>query len=156
MKDFIKNNKSIILICGFILFVAGIGGLFVNLGMSWYNSTLKPTEWIPNFVIPIVWTFVYVLFAIIFSILNKSNILSNNVIILGILNGFFNILWCLTFFAFNQLLLGVIIIIINLFLGIMLLYILSKNQQWFIKLLWIYPIWLAVATFLNVALWILN
>ena len=54
MKDFFKNNKYIIILCLSIFFVAGIGSIFVNLGMEWFNTLLKPNEWIPNFVIPIM------------------------------------------------------------------------------------------------------
>ena len=62
MKEFIKNNLSIILTWAFILVVAVLGSIFVNLGMEWFNELFKPKEWIPNFVIPIVWTIIYVLF----------------------------------------------------------------------------------------------
>ena len=156
MKDFFKNNKYIIILCISILFVAGIGSIFVNLGMDWFNTLLKPSEWIPNFVIPIMWTIIYVLFAIMLSIFIKNKTISNNVIILSIINGILNILWCLIFFALNQLLFGNIIIIINAFFGTLLVNEIVKNNKWYYFLSVIYPIWLYLATSLNTALWILN
>lgn len=156
MKDFFKNNKYIIILCISILFVAGIGSIFVNLGMDWFNTLLKPSEWVPNFVIPIMWTIIYILFAIFLSISIKNKSLSTNVVILSIINGVLNIFWCLVFFALNQLLFGNIIIIINAFFGTLLVNEIVKNNKWYYFLSVIYPIWLYLATSLNTALWILN
>ena len=156
MKNFFINNKNIIILCLLILLVAGIGGIFVRLGMEWFNTLLKPNEWIPNFVIPIMWTIIYILFAIFLSISIKNKSLSTNVVILSVINGVLNILWCLVFFALNQLLLGNIIIIINAFFGTLLVNEMIKNNKWYFYLSAIYPIWLYLATSLNTALWILN
>ena len=58
-----------------IAFVAGIGTLFVSLGMDWFNALVKPTQWIPNWVIPVVWTIVYLSFMVILLIWqNKQKI----------------------------------------------------------------------------------
>ena len=124
--------------------------------MEWFNTLLKPNEWIPNFVIPIMWTIIYILFAIFLSISIKNKSLSSNVVILSVINGVLNILWCLVFFALNQLLLGNITIIINAFFGTLLVNEIVKNNKWYYFLSVIYPIWLYLATSLNTALWILN
>lgn len=156
MKDFFKNNKYLIILCISILFVAGMGSIFVNLGMDWFNTLLKPSKWVPNFVIPIMWTIIYILFAILLSISIKNKSLSTNVVILSIINGVLNIFWCLVFFALNQLFLGNIIIIINAFFGTLLVNEIVKNNKWYYFLSVIYPMWLYLATSLNTALWILN
>lgn len=156
MKDFFKNNKYIIILCISILFVVGMGSIFVNLGMDWFNTLPKLSEWVPNFVIPIMWTIIYILFAILLSISIKTKSLSTNVVILSIINGVLNIFWCLVFFALNQLLFGNIIIIINAFFGTLLVNEIVKNNKWYYFLSVIYPIWLYLATSLNTALWILN
>lgn len=156
MKQFFKNNYKVIVICVSIILVAVLGSIFVNLGMTWYNSLITPKQWIPNFVIPIVWTVVYILFAIILSLLSKQNLLSKLNIYLCIINGILNVLWCLTFFTLNQLLLGNIVIILNAFLGTVLLVSLNKIDKSYVKFLWLYVIWLFVATSFNFALWILN
>ncbi len=156
MKQFFKDNYKIIIICLAILVVAGVGSIFVNLGMDWYAGLAKPREWIPNFVIPLVWSVIYVLFAIILSILSKQNLLTKKTIYLCVFNGIFNVLWCLVFFTLNQLFIGNIIIIINAFIGVLLLVSLNKIDKNYIALLWLYVIWLLVATSLNVAVWILN
>ena len=156
MKTFIKKNLDIIILIIFIAIVAGLDSLFVNLGMSWFNNLKTPKQWILNFVIPIVWTTIYLLFAIIMSILFKQNLVNKKTIWLGIINGILNNLWCLVFFTLQQLLLGAIIIIINAFFATALLIELAKIKKWYVNILWIYPIWIFIAPSLNIALWILN
>lgn len=60
----------------FIVAVAGLGSFFVNLGMEWYTKLNTPSQWIPSFVIPIVWTIVYISFAIIFAFLYIDNLIN--------------------------------------------------------------------------------
>ncbi len=156
MKKIFRENLSVIICIISILIVAGLGSLFVNLGMEWFSQLSRPTQWVPNIVIPIVWTIIYLLFAIVLSILYKNKIVDNTTTVLCISNGILNLLWCLTFFTFNLLLIGNLIIIINTFMATVLLINLTKQKLWFVNLLWLYPIWLYIATSLNLALWILN
>lgn len=62
------ENKTlkVISIFIFIAAVAGLGSLFVFLGSGWFNSLTTPVEWVPNIVIPIVWTVIYLAFAVVF------------------------------------------------------------------------------------------
>ena len=150
-----KQIKNYIIIIISIIIVAGLGSLFVNLGMNWYDTLLTPTEWVPNFVIPIVWTTIYILFAVILFIWIKNDQLSPKIITFLIINGVLNILWCLVFFTLNQLLLGNIIIVINAFFAFVLIYEISKSKKLFSYILSIYPIWICIAFTFNNALWIL-
>ena len=156
MKLTKKEKINILLTVAFLVLVAGLGSLFVNLGIEWYSKLNTPSQWIPSFVIPIVWTVVYISFAIIFAFLYIDNLINKKIEILGIINGILNILWCLVFFTLNQLLLGNIIIIVNAFFATYLLIELLKINKWYINFLLLYPIWIYVATTLNLALWILN
>lgn len=156
MLNFIKENLRLIITWVVIIVVAVLGSIFVNLGMDWFDSLTKPSEWVPNFVIPIIWTIIYLLFAIVFIFLYKKEVVNTKIIVLGILNAVFNVLWCLVFFTLNQLLLGEIVIIINVVLGALLVAELTKTQLWYTFLLWVYPIWLSIATLLNTAVCILN
>ena len=139
-----------------ILAVAGLGTLFVNLGMDWFNSLAKPAQWIPNVVIPIVWTVIYLTFAVILIIWQNQNKIPLMTKILLIVNGVLNVLWCLVFFTLNLTFLGNIVIILNLIAGFWLIIDIAKNKKLFSYILLIYPIWLSIATTLNTALWILN
>ena len=70
-------KKNIIITLVSILVVAGLGTLFTQLGMKWFDGLNKPTEWIPSFVIPIVWTVIYLLFVyVLIKWQNKISILS--------------------------------------------------------------------------------
>ena len=154
----IKNSKTlhIILSFVFIVIVAGLGSLFVNLGMEWFNALEKPTQWIPNIVIPIVWTLIYIAFAVINFFWIKNSSIPKTTWILMIVNGVLNILWCLIFFTLKQTCLGNIVIILNLIAGILLWISIYRTKKLYAYILSIYPIWLSIATTLNLATWILN
>ena len=148
--------KKIIISFVVIILVAGLGSLFVQLGMDWFNTLQKPTQWVPNFVIPIVWSVVYVTFAVINFIWIKNDDIPTSTIVLMLINAVLNVLWCLTFFTLKLLLVGNIVILINLTAGFALIVDIIKENKLFGYILSIYPIWLSIATTLNLALWILN
>ena len=106
-----------------ILIVAVLGSIFVNLGMEWFNTLTKPTQWIPNVIIPIVWTVIYLIFAIVISIWISKSRLPKSVTILLIINGIFNVLWCLVFFTLKLTFIGNIVIILNLIMAYLLVLI---------------------------------
>ena len=151
-----NKTKKIIISCVAILLVAALGSVFVNLGMDWFNGLNKPTQWVPNIVIPIVWTAVYLAFAVINFLWLKNGDIPKSTVILMIINGVLNVLWCLTFFTLKQLLIGDIVIILNLIAGFLLIADIYKTQKLYAYILSIYPVWLCIATTLNLALWILN
>lgn len=151
-----KKLKYQLLAVASVIIVAGLGSVFVNLGMDWFVGLIKPTQWIPNILIPIVWTVVYLLSAIILWVLIKNNNMSTYLFVLFVLNGVLNILWCLIFFTLHLTLLGNIVIIINLIFGWLLVIELFKYRNTLYNFLIIYPMWLSIATSLNLCLWILN
>ena len=138
------------------MLVALLGWVFTDMGMDWFNGLQRPSEWIPNIVIPIVWTVIYIACAIYLYFAIKNNRLDKETIILLIVNGILNVLWCLVFFTFNSLLFGLITIVINLIFAIILIITMHKKDMFFSYFLTIYPIWLSIATCLNLACWILN
>lgn len=151
-----NQTKKIIFSTAFIIIVAVLGSIFVNLGMEWFNTLNKPTQWIPNIIIPIVWTIVYTTFAIINYHWIKNNNIPKTTVVLMIINGVLNILWCLMFFTLKLTFMGNIFIILNLIFGIALILNILKEKRIYGLILSIYPIWLSIATSLNLALWILN
>lgn len=153
-----KKNQIIAIIISTIsiIAVAGLGTLFVNLGMDWFNSLNKPSQWIANIIIPIVWTVIYLSFAIINFLWIKKERISRKVWILMIINGALNVVWCLLFFTLKLTFIGNIAIILNLIAGILLWIAIYKEEKLYSYILTLYPIWLALATTLNTALWILN
>ena len=150
-----KNSKIAISIISVII-VAVLGSVFVNLGMDWFNDLDKPSQWISNIVIPIMWTIIYTISAVILYLWYKKGDVPKNVVVLFIINGVLNVLWCLTFFALNLTFIGNVVIVLNLIAGILLWTQVYKTEKVYSYFLSIYPIWLSLATTLNMALWILN
>ena len=148
--------KKIIVSCVVIILVAALGSIFVRIGINWFNALQKPSQWIPNIVIPIVWTVVYLTFGVINFIWLKDDDIPTSTIVLMLINAVLNVLWCLTFFTLKQLFLGNIVILLNLIAGFVLLVNIFEYKKLFAYILSIYPIWLSIATTLNLALWILN
>ncbi|MBP5651207.1 MAG: tryptophan-rich sensory protein [Clostridia bacterium] len=150
-----KFLKSLYIIIPIVI-VAVLGSVFVRLGMPWYENLTKPSEWVPNILIPIVWTIIYLAFGVVLIIWQNKEIISTRTIILLVLNGFSNVLWCLLFFTLKLTLVGNIAILINLIAGYLLLIDIYHNKKLYAYILSIYPIWLSIATTLNIAMWILN
>ena len=148
--------KKIIISCVVIILVAALGSIFVRIGINWFNALQKPTQWVPNIVIPIVWTVVYLTFGVINFIWLKDDDIPTSTIVLMLINAVLNVLWCLTFFTLKQLFLGNIVILLNLIAGFVLIVNIFEYKKLYAYILSIYPIWLSIATTLNLALWILN
>lgn len=151
-----KNLLYIIITITSIVVVAVLGSVFVNLGMDWFDSLEKPSQWIPNIVIPIVWTIIYITFAIVLSLWIKNIGIKKSTAILLIINGVLNVLWCLLFFTLKLTFLGNVFIVVNLIAGWALYVNMYRQNSKYILFTTIYPIWLSLATTLNLALWILN
>ena len=151
-----KNKWKSLYVILPIVAVAGLGTLFVNLGIDWFNALVKPSQWIPNWVIPVVWTIIYLAFLVILLIMQNRYKFSTLTKFLLIANGVLNVLWCLLFFTLNLTFLGDIVIIINLIAGFWLILDIAKYNKTFSYILAIYPVWLSIATTLNLAMWILN
>ncbi|MBQ3047389.1 MAG: tryptophan-rich sensory protein [Clostridia bacterium] len=155
-----KTNKqkiiSYVVIIASILLVAVLGSVFVNLGMDWFSSLETPSKFVPSFIIPIVWTVIYVIFAIVLcNWVSKENLLKRTLILL-IINGILNVLWCLLFFTFNQTLWGLIAILLLLISAWLLVVDIYMQKPIYSLITIIYPVWVSIATTLNLALWILN
>ena len=139
-----------------VVVVATLGWLLVDLGMDWFDGLRKPSEWVPNIVIPLMWTFIYSVSILYLIHLVRKEKDNKRVISLLVVNGVLNVLWCLIFFALNSLLGGVIVIVLNLIASILLLREICKTSELFSYILTVYPLWLSIATCLNLAAWILN
>lgn len=150
-----KVIPIIVYLAGIIL-VAVLGSVFVNIGMPWFDLLKKPLQWIPNIIIPIIWTIIYAIFAIIGYLWIKNKEIPKGIIVLLVLNGGLNVLWCLLFFALNLTFVGLIAIVVNLIAGTLLIANVYKENKAYGYAVMLYPVWLCVATCLNLAMWILN
>ena len=147
---------NLLLSFGVTAVVAGVGSIFVSNGMQWMMGLVKPSEWVPNILIPIVWSVIYVATATtIYLWISRGN-MPIHIVVLFIVNGVMNIVWCLLFFQLHLILVGLVAIIINLIVGIVLWIGVYRERRISAYILSIYPLWLCIATTLNLALWILN
>ena len=149
-----NKNKTlqIILIWISLIIVAVLGSIFVNLGMDWFNSLEKPSEWIPNIVIPIVWTIIYLIFYFtMIKFYDNSRIYNLYIIILII-----QTLWNMVFFGLGSFLLALLIIITLYIVSWLFVYYLSKENKKYLYIYLIYIIWLLIATYLNIGIYVLN
>ena len=151
-----QQNLKLLYVVLPIIAVAVLGSVFVNIGMDWFNALNKPLQWIPNVVIPIVWTIIYLAFAVVLVMWSNKESLPKTTKIALIINGVLNVLWCLVFFALKQTFGGNIVIVLNVVAGFWLLVEIFKSKKLYGYILSIYPIWLGIATTLNLAMWILN
>lgn len=153
-----KKQKivSYIVIIVSILIVAGLGSVFVNLGIDWFNTLNKPSQFVPNWLIPVVWSVIYAIFAIVLCLWVSKKSIPKNIVWQLVINGVFNILWCLTFFTLNLTFLGNVTIVLLLIMAYVLIISINKYEKTYSYFTAIYPIWVSIATTLNMALWILN
>lgn len=153
-----KKQKivSYIVIIVSILIVAGLGSVFVNLGIDWFNTLNKPSQFVPNWLIPVVWSVIYAIFAIVLCLWVSKKPIPKNIVLQLVINGVFNILWCLTFFTLNLTFLGNVTIVLLLIMAYVLIISINKYEKTYSYFTAIYPIWVSIATTLNMALWILN
>lgn len=139
-----------------VIAVAALGAMFTQFGMEWYDTLKKPSQWIPSFIIPIMWSVIYLSFIVVLYLWQKKKPLTTeNIVLLGI-NGFLNVLWCLVFFTCKSLIVGNVVIVVNALFAIRLLFEICKESSIYGLWLSVYPIWLCVATTLNIAVWVLN
>lgn len=139
-----------------IILVAGLGTLFTQLGMKWFDPLNLPSQWIPAFIFPIVWSVVYLSFGIILFLWQQNERLNTTTTLLLVINGVLNVLWCLVFFTLNLTFLGNVVIVINTIFAYVLTVNIFQQKKLYGLILSIYPIWLSLATTLNLAIWILN
>lgn len=138
-----------------VAITATLGGIFTNMGVDMLDVLNLPTEWIGGTVISIVWTIIYTALALYLILIIANNQLTTKTVILAIANSVANVAWCGVFFALGSLLGGLIIIIINAILAVLLV-LDATNKKPLYSYTAIYPLWVAVATCLNLAIWILN
>ena len=156
MSKIIKLVVSIV-ICQ----LAGvIGSVFtVSNIASWYLDLNKPLLNPPNWVFGPVWITLYFLMGIaLFIVWNKglSSRFNKNAFILFLVQLVFNALWSIVFFGLHQLLFSVFVIVILwllIFVNIVQFGQISKLAAY---LLIPYILWVSFASYLNIAIYILN
>lgn len=129
-----------------------VGSLFVYLGKVSYDNIVTPKFAPPSFIFPIVWTIIYLIFYFtMIKFYDNSRIYNLYIIILII-----QTLWNIVFFGLGSFLLALLIIIILYIVSWLFVYYLSKENKKYLYIYLIYIIWLLIATYLNIGIYILN
>lgn len=148
-----KNSTKCVITALAIAAVAGIGSIFTSLGQTWYAGLDKPSQWPPSFIFPVVWSTIYLLAFIVLCKSIGNGTATKSLLVWGIVNGILNVLWCLVFFTLKLTFTGIVVILLNTAASVVFVRQIEGKLQY---ALWIYPLWLMLATTLNVAVWILN
>ena len=121
-----------------------------------YNNLIKPTLSPPAIVFPIVWTIIYLLIGISYTLLKEKGKVPKETKQLYYTQLIFNYLWTFIFFVFELRLLSVLWIIILDVLVIVMTYQFYKQNKLSGILLIPYVLWLLFATYLNISIYFLN
>ena len=140
--------------------IAALGSYFTGLGMPWYETTLiKPELTPPAIAFPIAWTTIYIATTISALIAwNKTQNGKHDGVIasLFIINAILNAAWTLIFFTLHQPGLAFIEIIV-LEATVLLLILLTWDKSKIASILLLpYFVWLGLASYLNLMLFLLN
>lgn len=122
--------------------------------MDWYDSLNKPPLTPPDYVFPIVWSILYLLIAISFSLYASAGGLQDYIgLVLFGLQLLLNIAWSPVFFQARQL--GWSLVIILLMWGFILATLLRfyTTSPASAYLLVPYLVWVSLATYLNAYIW---
>ena len=136
--------------------VGVVGRLLTDTNSDWFLALNKPSEFVPSIVFTIMWSLIYLLFAAVIFLLLERREMDTLTLVTLLLTGVFQWLWSLVYFRLHSLLLGLVMLILLAALAIVLLSHLGKKNKLYLDLLAIYPMWLTLATFINLSLWAIN
>lgn len=135
--------------------IGGVIGLIISNSID-YNSLVKPTLSPPSILFPIIWTILYVLMGVSYGILKNANLDDTKIKSIYYLQLFVNALWSILFFTLKLRLFSFFWILLLDVLVIIMIYR-FYNKDKLAGLLQIpYIIWTLFATYLNLAIYLLN
>ena len=139
------------------LVIGLISGLLSIDGIREFNSLSKPLLSPPGFIFPIVWTILYILMGISsYLVYCEQDYQSSCCLKVYILNLFINFMWSLIFFGLKLRLFAFIWIIVLDIVIIYMIYCFYKVNKKAAYLQIPYLVWCLFATFLNLAIYLLN
>ena len=135
--------------------IGGIVGIIISKSLD-YNNLVKPFLSPPSIVFPIVWTILYIIMGISYSLLEVDfkNDTSINLIYYSQL--FVNALWSIFFFSFKWRFFSFIWLLLLIFLVILMIFrFYNKNKvSGLIQIP--YLLWSIFALYLNISIYLLN
>jgi len=129
---------------------------FITSSFIDYNSLIQPPFAPPSIVFPIVWSILYVLMGISYGILDSNSLVDEQINSIYYAQLFVNALWSIFFFVLKWRLFAFLWILLLLALVIIMI-IRFYNKNKLAGLLQLpYLAWVAFATYLNFAIYLLN
>lgn len=151
MKKVLNYIKPILI----PVILGGIIGIITSQFID-YNSLNKPPFSPPSVIFPIIWTIIYILMGISYSILKNKDLIDKEINTTYYTQLFTNLTWPIIFFVFKWRFISIIWILVLLALvGYMIIIFYRKNK--ISSLLQIpYLLWTVFATYLTIGVYILN
>lgn len=151
MKNLFVYIKSILV----PLLIGGTTGFVVSDYMD-YSSFIKPSFAPPSILFPIVWSILYILMGISYGILKSNSLTDNKINTIYYWQLFVNAMWSIFFFVFKWKLFSFIWILLLIILVILMIKEFYKKNKIAGLLQIPYLIWIVFASFLNLAVYLLN
>ena len=155
-----QKIKPYIISIGIALAVGGLAAFLTRDSMDIYGEIVTPPLAPPAILFPIVWTILYVLMGIssarIYTEKESQPGKVRSALAIYALSLVFNFAWSLIFFNLRYFLLSVVVIAGLLVLIIKTITSYREIVPWAAYLQIPYAIWVSFATYLDVAIWLLN
>jgi len=129
-----------------------ISVLFINFGKVNYDNIAMPRFSPPSYVFIIVWSIIY----LIFYLTMIKNLSYNRIYILYIIILTMHVLWNFLFFFMGYFLISLILMAILYFTSFVYVYYFSQIKKRYFYIYLVYLIWLMIATYLNIGVYLLN
>ena len=121
-----------------------------------YNSLVQPPLAPPSILFPIIWSILYVLMGISYGILESNSLVNSNINSIYYLQLFVNALWSIFFFVLKWRFFAFLWILLLLVLVIIMIIRFYRKNKLSGLLQIPYLLWVAFASYLNFAIWLLN
>ena len=156
---YMLKNKFLSLILFFVITFSAsfIGGLVsINLKEPWYSELIKSNYNPPDWIFAPVWTTLYLMMTLAIWLFWHSKNRDINTIYIYFIHLVFNTTWSIIFFAFHNILLALINLMILIGFIIILILKFKRVNNVSAYLMIPYLLWSCYALFLNFNLYILN
>lgn len=156
----LKNSKlKLLIFIAIPLVIGGLAALISGGGMDTFDKMAKPPLSPPGWLFPVVWTILYILMGIASFLVYTSSApkkSKKNALILYAIQLFVNFLWPILFFALQMCTAAAVLIVILWLLVLANLLYFYKIKQATGYLLIPYLLWVTFATYLNIAICVIN
>ena len=123
----------------------------------WYPLLHRSSITPPNIVFPIVWSILYLLMGVSAGLIQGSgNETRRLVLTVFVVQLVLNFMWCITFFAMRNPLLGLLDILLLDAMGLLYIVLGYRVNRWASYLFIPYIVWLMIATYLNAFIYVHN